>query len=161
MSQARIGGQPHAPPETCPPPVVVDLGGGAGGDPTVDLGLVEALARMRLACRRLGRPLLVRGAGPELAELAELLGLGDVLGLGDEFRVTPPGSAAGRGVERELGGQPEPGEESGVDEVVHVVDQPVAQLEHLDAPRDEPVPRLGGLVLGEGGRAVHLDRDQP
>ena len=41
-----------------------------------DLGTVEALARMALTARRLGRHLELRRARPELRELLELAGLG-------------------------------------------------------------------------------------
>jgi ABC-type transporter Mla MlaB component len=41
-----------------------------------DLGTVEALARMALTARRLGRHVELRRARPELRELLELAGLG-------------------------------------------------------------------------------------
>ncbi|WP_405785758.1 STAS domain-containing protein [Streptomyces sp. NBC_00138] len=51
------------------PVVVVDAGGLEG------LGAVAALARLRLAARRNGRRLRLRGASPGLRALLELTGL--------------------------------------------------------------------------------------
>lgn len=48
----------------------------------VDLGLVGALARLALVARRHGCPLRVRGAGPDLVDLVELVGLGEALPVG-------------------------------------------------------------------------------
>jgi STAS domain len=48
----------------------------------VDLGLVGALARLTLVTRRHGCPLRVRGAGPDLVDLVDLLGLGGVVPVG-------------------------------------------------------------------------------
>ncbi|GAA2784587.1 STAS domain-containing protein [Streptomyces showdoensis] len=44
-----------------------------------DLGVVDALARLRLAARRRGHRLTFRGAGPELRSVLELVGLGGLL----------------------------------------------------------------------------------
>ena len=74
-----------------------------------DLAVVDDLARLELAARRLGLSVRLRDAHPELSELLELCGLGGVL-LG-------PG--------RQVGGQAEGGEQPGVEEVV-VPDNPVA-----------------------------------
>ena len=41
----------------------------------VDLGLVDQLARLQLAARRLGCAIELRGACPELLDLLELVGL--------------------------------------------------------------------------------------
>jgi hypothetical protein len=43
---------------------------------------VDALARLALVARRLGCPLKVRRASPQLRDLVELCGLGDALGVG-------------------------------------------------------------------------------
>ena len=43
-----------------------------------DMGTVDALARMALAARRLGRDVELRRARPDLRELLELAGLGDL-----------------------------------------------------------------------------------
>ena len=43
-----------------------------------DIGTVDALARMALAARRLGRHVELRRAKPDLRELLELAGLGDL-----------------------------------------------------------------------------------
>ena len=50
-----------------------------------DVGTVDALARLQLAARRLGRPFRLRHASPDLVELLTLCGLDDVL-LGVEPR---------------------------------------------------------------------------
>ena len=65
-----------------------------------DLDVVDRLARARLAARRAGLRLVLRGAAQELVELLDLVGLRQVLG------------------------QAEDGEEIGVEEVV-VTDDPV------------------------------------
>jgi hypothetical protein len=46
-----------------------------------ELAAVEALARLSLVARRLGCPLKVRRASPELRDLVELCGLTDALGV--------------------------------------------------------------------------------
>jgi STAS domain len=46
-----------------------------------ELAAVDALARLALLARRLGCPLNVRRASPELRDLLELCGLADVLGV--------------------------------------------------------------------------------
>ena len=43
---------------------------------------VDALARLALVARRLGCPLKVRRASPELRDLVEFCGLSDALGVG-------------------------------------------------------------------------------
>jgi hypothetical protein len=116
-----------------PARIVVDV----GGYRYPDLVLVDVLTRLRLVTRRLGAELLVLGAGEDLERLLALLGLLGVVPLA-------------RGDGSELGGEAEPREEPGVEEVVDVGDPSVAQLEHLDAPRRQP-PAGTGLVLGEGG----------
>ncbi len=73
-----------------------------------ELAVVDGLARLELAARRLGLSVRLRDARRELCDLLDLCGLGDVLGTG-----------------RQVGGQGEGGEEPGVEEVV-VPDDPVA-----------------------------------
>lgn len=73
-----------------------------------DLALVDALARLQLAVRRLGWSLEVRSPSPELRGLLELVGLAEVLGL-----------------PLQAGREPEGGEQLGVEEVVEPGD-PVA-----------------------------------
>lgn len=68
----------------------------------VGLEVVDELARLQLHARRLGCSVRLRGAGPELMELLALVGLGI-----------------------EVGGEPEGGEQIGVEEVV-MPDDPVA-----------------------------------
>jgi anti-anti-sigma regulatory factor len=72
-----------------PGPVTVDVG--AAHRP--DLALVEALARLRLTARRLGRGMRLRNAGGELAELLAWAGLDDVLTAPATLRVEPGGEA--------------------------------------------------------------------
>ncbi len=73
-----------------------------------DVGTVDQLGRLQLAARRLGCAVRLRDACPELCDLLDLCGLGEVLGGGRQVR-----------------GQPEGGEQPGVEEVV-VPDDPVA-----------------------------------
>ena len=79
----------------------------------VDLGVVDALARLQLLARRAGASLAVEvaddaaGAGPALDDLLALTGLQTALG-----RPLQPG------------GQAEAGEQAGVEEVVDVRDAP-------------------------------------
>ena len=49
------------------------------GAMSADLATIEALARLRLSARRLGRTLRLRGASNELAQLVAFCGLADVL----------------------------------------------------------------------------------
>jgi hypothetical protein len=46
-----------------------------------EVAAVDALARLALVARRLGCPLKVRRASPELRDLVELCGLSDALGV--------------------------------------------------------------------------------
>jgi hypothetical protein len=50
-----------------------------------DIGTIDALARVALAAQRLGRPLSIAGASPDLARLIALAGLGRILPLGVEL----------------------------------------------------------------------------
>jgi ABC-type transporter Mla MlaB component len=65
----------------------------------VDVGTVDALARLQLTARRSGAFVRLRNASPELLELVDLMGLKDVL------RVEPVGQTEqrehGAGVEEE------------------------------------------------------------
>lgn len=54
-----------------------------------DAVAVEAIARMQLTLKRLGRSLRVRGAGPELLDLLDLAGLCDVVPGCDRLGVEP------------------------------------------------------------------------
>ena len=74
-----------------------------------DLGLVDQVARLTLAARRLGCTVLLHDAGPDLVALLDLVGLRDL--------VSAPGL--------EAVGESEDGEEAGVEEVV-MPDDPVA-----------------------------------
>ena len=86
--------------------VVLVLGGGVevvlwrmDGMSGPDLGLVDRLARLQLAARRLGYSIRLRNPCAELRALVDLVGLTDVLPF-------------------EAGGEAEGGEQLGVDEVV-------------------------------------------
>ncbi|GAA2371833.1 STAS domain-containing protein [Streptomyces cuspidosporus] len=83
-------------------PVIVDVG--AVRSP--DLAVLEALARLRLTARRLGRRIRLRGASGELRALLARAGLDAVLSAADL-----PGGEGACGVE--AGGQTEEGEEAG------------------------------------------------
>ena len=76
----------------------------------LDLSVVDDLARLQLAARRLGCSIRLRAPDGQLLELLDLAGLGAVV----------PGACLGK-----VGGQAEGGEEAGVEEVV-VPDDPVA-----------------------------------
>src|SRR4051812_26268318 len=58
-----------------------DVGGLAA-----EAAAVDALARLALVARRLGCPLKVRRASPELRDLVEFCGLSDALGVGRDGR---------------------------------------------------------------------------
>lgn len=75
-----------------------------------DLATVDALARLRLAAKRAGLDLRLVCAGHRLGELLDLAGLDGVVLTG--------------GSDVEVVGEPEPGEEPGVEEVVDVSDPP-------------------------------------
>ena len=77
-----------------------------GGLTAPDLALVDALARLQLAARRLGWSIRVRDAGGQLAALLDLVGLAEVLPL-------------------EARGEPEGREQLRVEEVVETGDAPV------------------------------------
>ena len=79
-----------------------------------DLGMVEDLARLALAARRIDCAVHVQDASAELAAVLELVGLADVL--------TPASASSALG---KVEGEAELGEQPGVDEVV-VPDDPVA-----------------------------------
>ncbi|HEY3725518.1 MAG TPA: STAS domain-containing protein [Acidimicrobiia bacterium] len=57
------------------PRIVCDV----GAFPDADAVVVDALAQLQLAARRLGRTVELRRAGPELRALLTLMGLGDVV----------------------------------------------------------------------------------
>ena len=61
--------------------VVCDVGGVLDAD----AGTIEALARMQLTARRLGRRVVVRDVRGEVRDLLELAGLLDVLPCGELF----------------------------------------------------------------------------
>jgi STAS domain len=83
-----------------------------------DLRAVDALARLALAARRHGARIGVRCAAPDLVRLLGLTGLSNAVPL-----------VGGSGVEGL--GQPEPGQQPGVEEVVQVPDPAVRDLDDL------------------------------
>lgn len=113
--------------------VVVDV----SGYQRPDLQLIDMIARVRLAAARLGASFAVRGAGPDVVRLLELVGLPEVIPLD----ASPPLQALR---------EPEPGEQAGVEEVVDVRDPPASDLQDLDGPRLVPPPGTARPVLGEG-----------
>ena len=90
-----------------------------------DLSVVDELARMQLAARRLGCSIWLRDACVELSALLELAGLADVVmtrperpserTIGPE---RPPERTIGPERRLEVGGEAEGGEQGGVEEVV-------------------------------------------
>src|SRR4051794_41976211 len=74
--------------------------------PTADLALVDALARAQLAAGRRGRRVRLRGAGPELRGLLELVGLTGVLAWQPRRGAPPRGEVRGGGGGE--GGRPPP-----------------------------------------------------
>lgn len=87
---ARIGG-------TGAQVIVCDVAGLVRPDAVA----VEALARLQLTARRLGRRIRLRGASPQLLDLLTLVGLRGVLPLCPEPRGSDPRSSA-----NPLSGQP-------------------------------------------------------
>ena len=135
------------PPEPAGHVVVVDLSGCGW----VDLALVDLLARVCLQGRRRGARVVVVPDARRAAALAALL---ELTGLAGAVPLARPAPSEPR---RET----EPLEEPGVEEVVDVCDPAVAQLEHLQAPGLVAGAGRAGLVLGEPGRAVEVDGQQP
>ena len=77
-----------------------------------DVAAADALARLQLATRRLGRRMLVRNASADFTDLLVLMGLGEVLPLG--------------GLRLEVGRQPEEREQRlGVEEERELADPAV------------------------------------
>lgn len=76
-----------------------------------DLAVVDELARLHVAARRLGCSIRLRDAVMELCELLDLVGLGELL-------------SGAAGLCRQPGGQAEGGEQVGVEEIV-MPDDPI------------------------------------
>ena len=74
-----------------------------------DLTAVNALARLQLAAKRLGWTVRLRNPPAELCQLLDFIGLRDVIGA----------------LPREPCGEPEGGEQLGVEEVVEARDAPL------------------------------------
>jgi hypothetical protein len=87
MILRRGSGLSHmAPPRST---IVFDVGELAGAD----IATVDALARLQLACGRLGLEIRLRHAAPDLVRLLDLAGLAAVLGV-------EPGGQAEKGEQR-------------------------------------------------------------
>lgn len=86
---------------------------------TVDLVLVEALARLQLAARRRGCSIGLRHPSQAVCQLLDLVGLTELSG-------PPPG------LPLEVGREPEGGEELGIEEVVPPRDPVTRDLDHLE-----------------------------
>jgi hypothetical protein len=71
----------------------------SAGDP--DIGTVDTIARVALIARRLGRPISVAGASPELVGLIALAGLGRILRLAVELERQTEEREEPRGIEEE------------------------------------------------------------
>lgn len=56
------------------------------GELEANIATVDALARLQLTARRMGRRIELRGGSPDLAGLLSFVGLADVLGLGGHCR---------------------------------------------------------------------------
>jgi hypothetical protein len=85
----------RSPDDAAPPTEVVVLGAAHGGAEVelthwalerdadaADLAVVDQLARLQLAARRMGASVRVRHAGSELVRLLVAVGLGDLVGPG-------------------------------------------------------------------------------
>lgn len=82
-----------------------------------DLAVIDQVATLQLTARRAGCAIQLVNASRELVELLDLVGLGEVVPCADV--------PCGDGLDVEVVGQPEGGEQPGVEEVV-VTDDPVA-----------------------------------
>ena len=75
-----------------------------------DTGTVEALARLQLTARRLGRRVRFKDASPELQRLLCLLGLDEVLPCGPASGLEPRGEAEEREQARGVQEERDPGD---------------------------------------------------
>jgi ABC-type transporter Mla MlaB component len=89
--------------------VICDVG--ALVDP--DAVMVDALTRLQLIARRLGRRIRLRDACGELQELLALMGLGDVLPLGASSGLEPRGQAEEREQPRGVQEEADPADPAG------------------------------------------------
>lgn len=89
--------------------VVCDVG--ALADP--DAATIDAVARLQLTARRLGRQVWLRDACGELLELIALVGLGDVVPLWAPLRLEPRGEAEEREQARGVEEEADPGDLTG------------------------------------------------
>lgn len=127
-----------------------DLVCDAAGAHAVDLGTLNALARLVLVARQHGLALNVERPPQGLVDLLELCGLGELLA---RFQSSDEGSV-------EPGRQSEEREEAlRVEEEDDPRDAIAVELEHLDRPR-LPAAVRRRLVLGEPGSPARPDRDQ-
>jgi hypothetical protein len=97
------------------------------GMPDPDLWVVDALARLQLAARQMGGSIRLRNPCERLRALLDFAGMSEVFpdvvidGAGAPDPEVPP---AGQALPLEAGGQPEGGEQLGVEEVVDRRDPP-------------------------------------
>jgi len=85
-----------------------------------DLAVIDRLARLLLTARRQGCELRLRNPCPDMVGLIHLVGLAEVFGLDASVDVV---------------GQPEHGEQLGIQEVVQSRELAVADFEDLDRER--------------------------
>jgi ABC-type transporter Mla MlaB component len=90
-------------------PVVCDVG--ALVDP--DAVTVDALARLQLTARRLGRQVRLRGACGDLQGLLRLTGLSEVLPIAPELPLEPRGQPEEREQARRVEEEADPGDPTG------------------------------------------------
>jgi hypothetical protein len=102
-----------------------------------DLGVVDTLARLQLAARRVGGSIRLRNPRDELLGLLDLVGLTEVFAdavvnsaVDDLPGPGAPGGAAP--LPFETGGQAERGEQLGIEEVVDRRDPPLGCLDDLE-----------------------------
>ncbi|SFK48068.1 STAS domain-containing protein [Streptomyces pini] len=135
-------------------PVVVD----AGEFCAADMVTVEALARMQLTARRMGRRIRLGEADDELLRLIAWAGLdGAVPTVGAGAGAVP---CRGRSAGSEARGQPEQGEQPrGVQKGVERGDPAAGHLHDLQCPGGEAAVRIRP-VLPERLAAVRRDRNQ-
>lgn len=84
-----------------------------------DLWVVDALARLQLAARQVGGSIRLRNPSDRLRALLDIVGLAEVFpDAVIDAGASDPGAEARSTLPLEAGGQPERGEELGVEEVV-------------------------------------------
>lgn len=131
--------------------VGIDLVCDAADVRVVDLGTLDALARLALVARRYRLGLIIERPPQGLIDLLDLCGLGGLLAR-PQFAADGSVEAGGQAEEREVA--------LGVEEEHDPGDPIAVELEHLERPR-LPAAARGRLVLSEPGSPARPDRDQP